>query len=218
MIGMKNCGLVATALALIMLVQAAGPTSMAPAASAGQRGKSKSRPAPGKGGYGPVVKEELYGEHTCLATGSKRAQFQLTLAVDRFEMKEAGGPIPREVLETVLGAGKKAEKIEGRWDLAAGKLTLTEIRADGHPGFKDVVLRPFRTGPNSRWFTRFEAGGTQYILRPNEKAKGPSGHRKRLTKDILLGLVASRGENSPSLRARRATPVPIPPTDSDPAA
>ena len=57
MVGMKNCGLVATALALIMLVQAAGPTSTAPTASAGQRGKSKSRPAPGKGGIlaqGPV--------------------------------------------------------------------------------------------------------------------------------------------------------------------
>jgi hypothetical protein len=163
MTGMKNCGMVATALALHMLIQAADPTSTLPTASAGQRGKSKPR----MGGYGPVVKEELYGEHTCLATDGKRAQFQLTFTANHFEMKGAGGPIPREVLETVLGAGKKAEKVEGCWDLASGKLTLTEIRADGRPGFKDVVLRPFRTGPNSRWFTRFDVGGTEYHLRPN---------------------------------------------------
>jgi hypothetical protein len=177
MIGMKNGGMVAIALALIMVIQAAGPTSTAPTASADQRGKSKSRPAPGKGGSGPVVKEELYGEHTCLATGSKRAQFQLRFTAARFEMRGAGGPIPPEVLETVLGAGKKAETIEGRWDLAAGKLTLSEIRADGQPGFKDVVLRPFRTGPDSKWFTRFDIGGTQYHLQPNEKTTGPSGHQ-----------------------------------------
>jgi hypothetical protein len=163
MTGMKNCGMVATALALLMLIQAAGPTSALPTASAGQRGKSKPR----MGGYGPVVKEELYGEYTCLATGGKRAQFQLTFTADHFEMKGAGGPIPREVIETVLGAGKNAEKIEGRWDLAAGKLSLTEIRANGRRGFNDVVLRPFRTGPNSRWFTRFDVGGTQYHLWPN---------------------------------------------------
>jgi hypothetical protein len=164
MTAMKNCGMVATASALLMLIQAAGPTSTLPAASAGQRAKSMPR----MGGYGPVVKEELYGEHTCLAAGNKPAQFQLTLTPDHFEMKGAGGPIPPEVLQTVLGEGKKAEKIEGRWDLAAGKLTLTEIRADSRPGYKDVVLRPFRTGPNSRWFTRFDVGGTQYHLRPNE--------------------------------------------------
>jgi hypothetical protein len=91
----------------------------------------------------------------------------LTFTADHFEIKGAGVRIPRDVLETVLGAGKKAEKIEGRWDLADGKLTLTEIRADGRPGFKDVALRPFRTGPNNRWFTRFDVGGTQYHLRPN---------------------------------------------------
>jgi hypothetical protein len=129
------------------------------------------------GGYGPVVKEELYGEHTCLATGGKRAQFQLTFTADHFQMKGAGGPIPAEVLATVLGAGKKAEKIEGRWDLAAGKLTLTEIRADGRPGSQEVVLRPFRTGPNSRWFTRFDVGGTQYHLRPNEETNPGGGER-----------------------------------------
>jgi hypothetical protein len=163
MTGMKYRGMVATALALLMLVQAAGPTSTVPTASAGQQGESTPR----MGGYGPVVKEELYGQHACLATGGQRAQFQLTLTEDHFEMKGAGGPIPQDVLDVVLGAGKKAEKIEGRWDLVAGKLTLTEIRADGRSAFKAVVLRPFRTGPNSRWFTRFDVGGTRYHLRPN---------------------------------------------------
>jgi hypothetical protein len=87
-------------------------------------------------------------------------------------MKGDKGPIPRDVLETVLGVGKKAEKIEARWDLAAGKLTLIKIRADGKPGFKDVTLHPFRTGPN---VVRVVIGGTQYILHPNSKTKGPSG-------------------------------------------
>ena len=108
---MKNYGMVATALALLMLIQAAGPTSTLLTASVGQRGKSKPR----MGGYGPVVKEELYGQHTCLATGGKRAQFQLTFTADHFEMKGAGGPIPREVLETVLGAGKLELTTFGGW-------------------------------------------------------------------------------------------------------
>jgi hypothetical protein len=161
---MKSFGMVATALAMLTVIQVAGPTSTLPTASAGQRGK----PKPQMGGNGPVVKEELYGEHTCLATGGKRDQFQLTLTADHFELKGAGAPIPRGVLETVLGPEQKAENIEGRWDVVAGRLTLTEVRADGRPGFKDVVLRSFRTGPNSRWFTRFDIGGTQYQLRPNE--------------------------------------------------
>ncbi len=85
-------------------------------------------------------------------------------------MKGDGGPVPREVVETVLGAGKKAAKIEGRWSLASGKLALTEIRADRQPGFKVVVLRPFRTGPN---IVRFVVGDTQYVLGPHQKTNGP---------------------------------------------
>jgi hypothetical protein len=178
---MKNFVSVGTALALIMLLQAVCPSWTTPAASADQKGKTSPRPAPGIGGYGPLDKKQLYGEFTCFAKGGKRAQFQLTFTEDRFEIKGAGGPIPPEVLETILGAGKKAEKIKGRWDLAAGKLTFTELRADGKPGFKDVALRPFRTGPNSRWFTRFEVGGTQYHLVPTEKTNGPSDNEKPST-------------------------------------
>ena len=170
---MKNCGMIVIASALLMLIQATGRTSTTPTASTDQRGKSNSRLTPGKGGYGPVVKEQLRGEYTCWATGSKRAQFQLTFTEEHFEMKGDKGPIPREVLDAVLGIGKKAEKIGGRWELAAGKLALTEIQADGKAGFKDVALRPFRTGPN---IVRFMVGETQYILIPKPKSDAPSGH------------------------------------------
>jgi hypothetical protein len=169
---MRNSVTIATALALILLIPAAGPGLTAPTASADQQTKQKSRPAPGTTPYGPVAKSQLLGEFTCSATGSKRAYFRLACTDDRFEMKGDKGPIPREVLETVLGVGKKAEKIEARWDLAAGKLTLIEIRADGKFGFQNVTLHPFRTGPN---IVRVVIGGTQYILHPNPKTKGPSG-------------------------------------------
>jgi hypothetical protein len=169
---MKRSITVAGSLGLIMLLHAVGPAWMTATASADKKGKAKPRPAPATGGYRPVDKKELMGEFTCLATGGKRAQFQLAFNKDRFELKESGGPIPPEVLETVLGTGKKAKKIRGRWDLAAGKLTLTEIRADGTPGSMAVALRAFRTGPNSRWFTRINIGGTQYHLVPTEMTHG----------------------------------------------
>jgi hypothetical protein len=169
---MRKCKTVAGSLSLIMLLQAVGPAWMTASASADKKGKPKPRPAPAIGGYGPVDKKELKGEFTCLATGGKRAQFQFTFNNDRFEMKESGGPIPLEVLETVLGAGKKAKKIRGRWDVADGKLTLTEILADGTPSSTAVALRALRTGPNSKWFTRINIGGAQYHLVPTEMIHG----------------------------------------------
>jgi hypothetical protein len=50
--------------------------------------------------------------------------------------------------------------------------------ADGKPGLKQVALRPIKTGPNCRWFTRISVGGNQYHLVPTEKTRGTSDHGK----------------------------------------
>jgi hypothetical protein len=121
-----------------------------------------NNPPPGTG-YPPVSKERLLGGHNCWATGPKRADFRFTFDKERFEIQEQGKPIPKEVLEAVLGTGKTAGKIEGRYDLSGDTLILTEIRADGKAGFPDAKIHTFNTG-----VVRFDFGEVQYVLRPQE--------------------------------------------------
>jgi hypothetical protein len=81
-------------------------------------------------------------------------------------------PIVRDVrLQNLLGAAKKAERIERNWSLVASRIKFTEIEAGGQKRFKDSPSRSFLTGPR---IVRFMAGATQYVLVPEPKAKGSS--------------------------------------------
>ncbi len=155
---------IAAVLSMILLVHAAcaGPSAAMPGEATGP--DQKARPAPGKGGYSPVSKEQLLGRHRCSATGPSRADFRFTFVKDHFRIEEEGKPIPKEVLEAVLGAGKTAAKIEGRFDLKGERLILTGIRADGKGDFKDAKIRTF----NMR-VVRFYFGEVQYVLGPREQ-------------------------------------------------
>jgi hypothetical protein len=112
-------------------------------------------------GYPPVNKDRLLGRHDCWATGPKRADFRFTFDMERFEIQEKGKPIPEEVLEAVLGAGRTAGKIEGRYDVSGDTLILTGIRADGKGDFQDARIHTFNTG-----VVRFDFGKVQYVLGP----------------------------------------------------
>src|SRR5262249_30262015 len=156
---MKNRWTTAAVSALIISIHDARPGPTVPAALARQ----DTKPAPGDGKYPPVDKEQLLGRHDCWATGSFRTDFHFQFLKDRFEIEAQGAPMPREVLDTLVGAGKKAKKIQGRWELADGTLRLTKIEADGYREFKDVNLKPVNTG-----VVRLDFGKTQYVLGPRK--------------------------------------------------
>lgn len=69
--------------------------------------------------------------------------------------------MPDDATAALLGGPRPTDVIEGRWTLAQGTLTLTDVTADGAGGFADVPLKPFRTP-----VVRVELNGTQYVLRP----------------------------------------------------
>ena len=155
---------IAAVLMMIVLVKmaCAGPATAMPGEATGP--DQKAKPAPGKGGYPPVSKEQLLGQHYCLATGARLAYFQFTFVKDHFRIEERGRPIPREVLDAVLGKDQTARKIEGRFELKGDKMILTGIRADGQGNFQDAKIRTFNTR-----VVRFDFGEAQYVLGPRER-------------------------------------------------
>ena len=121
---------------------------------------SCSRPVAPGGDYGPVTAEQLRGKHSVFATGTSGAKFIWEFAAGRFKVSGDGGPIPEDALFAVLGNRQVVKVIDGRWTLDDQGLTLIGIRADGKDGYKNVILRPFRTP-----VVRVDLNGTQYVLR-----------------------------------------------------
>jgi hypothetical protein len=115
------------------------------------------------GDYGPVPRRQLLGEQVCRATGASGEKFCWTFHEDRFEVRPDGAPIPREVLDTLLGKDAEAQLIEGKWELVDRTLQLSEVLADGKVKYPDVQLRPFRTPVVRMYF-----GKTQYVLGPKQ--------------------------------------------------
>ncbi|MDB5351189.1 MAG: hypothetical protein JWN86_2436 [Planctomycetota bacterium] len=118
-------------------------------------------PAPVIGGFENVQPSHLIGEYTCFATGRGGEKFSWKLTEGQFDFTEKARPLPQEMLDDLLGPGITATAVTGSWALAAGALTVSQIEADGKPGFPAVVLEPFRTP-----VVRLNFGKTQYVLGP----------------------------------------------------
>jgi hypothetical protein len=73
---------------------------------------------------------------------------------------------------------RETQRYEGfslyRW-IDAPSLVAKLLLSTFKPGFKDVALRPFKTGPN---IVRFVIGETQYKLNPKQKTDAMAGSGK----------------------------------------
>lgn len=119
------------------------------------------KPAPLGTGYGPVHADHLMGEHRFFATGRSGNQFAVSMDQQTVTFAELEQPLPPELLTTVLGPGRSARVIRGRWTLTGNTLKLSEITADETDGYPDVDLNLFRTP-----VVRTVFGEVQYVLAP----------------------------------------------------
>jgi hypothetical protein len=128
--------------------------------------KEPTPPSPPIGGnYGPVTRDHLIGERVWWCGGPSDERFVGAFSQDGFVIKGEGGPVPRDVLDAILGKGREARLIEGKWELTRSALILSGIRADDVDGFADVRLKVFLTGPS---LVRMSFGGRQYVLGPTQ--------------------------------------------------
>jgi hypothetical protein len=86
----------------------------------------------------------------------------------RFVLTAGKNPLPENLLKALLGPGRSASRIEGRWGLGKEwKLILTEIVGDGKAGLKEARLDISTAGK-----LRINIGGEQYMIdRFNEVKK-----------------------------------------------
>jgi hypothetical protein len=114
-------------------------------------------PRPEPNGHRPVNRERLVGARLTYIRPPPDLVWDFT--AERFTLQVAGEP--RDVLDPLLGAGKTATKIEGRWQLSADgtALELSEITGDGRPGLATARVSIGPAGP-----VRVNLGARQYNL------------------------------------------------------
>jgi hypothetical protein len=106
------------------------------------------------GVYPPVTKDDLRGKE--FRVGNPTGSFTWSFTDDGFVMR---GRLPKDVLDTLLGPGGVAQSVTGKWNLADGQLSLTELAADCKAAPKQPVLPVYRTGP-----IRVQFGESQYVF------------------------------------------------------
>jgi hypothetical protein len=57
-------------------------------------------------------------------------QFQWSFTPSAFTIQAGAGPIPRELLDELVGEGRTASKIEGAWRVEGMSLVLSNVTAD----------------------------------------------------------------------------------------
>ena len=142
----------------VLFLMTASLSLLAVASSHGQ-----ADPKPGFS-YAPVTPEDvlamkMFQYHLKRGGGSKPVDFEWTFTKERFTLKEGKGPIPVDLVEKLLPEGGKAKVIEGKWQLAAGRLVMTEIRGDGQPGRENAAVNIYRTAPSV-----IRVGEPQYVF------------------------------------------------------
>jgi len=100
------------------------------------------------------VNDDLRGK--VFRVGNPTGSFTWSFSDDRFAMK---GQLPKDVLKTMLGTGNVAESVTGKWKLADGTLSFTEVAEDGKAVPNQSVVPVFRTGP-----IRAQFGESQYVF------------------------------------------------------
>jgi len=92
----------------------------------------------------PLTPQRLNGAR--LESVARPPQIEWQLTGERFILRIDGSPAPKLLLDTLLGTGKSATRIEGRWKLSedGSNLQLLDVTADGRPGakFAGLIIRP----------------------------------------------------------------------------
>jgi hypothetical protein len=83
-------------------------------------------------GVKEATKEGLAGTECVNYTGGG-SNFHWSFSDTAFRIEAGTDPIPRELLDELVGEGRFAKKIEGSWRLEGMSLILSEVMADGQP-------------------------------------------------------------------------------------
>jgi hypothetical protein len=72
------------------------------------------------GGYAPVTYQQLVGKTCTNRTGREDGNFTWVFKEDRFVIE--GDNLPVDLVETMLGPGATADRIEGVWEIQDGAI------------------------------------------------------------------------------------------------
>src|SRR4051812_34491287 len=92
-------------------------------------GLTSCRQEPRVGGEHAISKEELAGTE-CVGWTGGPSKFQWSFSDGVFRIEPGADPIPRELLDELVGEGKAAKKVEGAWRLDGMALILFDVKAD----------------------------------------------------------------------------------------
>jgi hypothetical protein len=88
--------------------------------------------------WGDGVKPERLAGTVCTGRiGDSAARFHWSFTQSAFLIEARESPIPQEVLDELVGKGRSAKKIEGKWQIKGISLILTDVIADDQPTGRD---------------------------------------------------------------------------------
>ena len=90
-----------------------------------------------RGADEPVTRDRLAGARLTAIDKSH----SWTFTQKTFVLASGKKNIPADLVKALLGPDRKASRIEGKWDLRPGVLTLSAISADGKQAQKDAKLK-----------------------------------------------------------------------------
>ena len=107
-----------------------------------------------QGQYSPVTDEEVMAlrlnHYFTPDDKGHEPDFEWTFAMGEFVMKKGKGAIPAWLREKLVAKGAAADEIRGKWKIESKEgqqLVLTEIKAGGKVGMKEVRLPIYKTAP-----------------------------------------------------------------------
>ena len=109
-------------------------------------------PTPGTG-YSPVVAADLercvLNHYFTPTRNGVAADFEWKFSADGFTMAKGVVPVPKHLVDLIVGEGKSAAKIEGKWKLGASReLVLFDFSVDGSKqDLPEKTLPIYRTAP-----------------------------------------------------------------------
>jgi hypothetical protein len=108
-------------------------------------GLTSCRQEPKIGGESAISKDHLAGTE-CVGWTGGPSKFRWSFSEVAFRIEPGADPVPRELLDELVGEGKEAKKIEGAWRLDGMSLILFDVKADNQPTGREGRLSAFETG------------------------------------------------------------------------
>ena len=108
-------------------------------------GLTSCREQPEVAGPTPITRETLAGTE-CVAWTGGLSRFAWSFSDGTFRIEAGTDPIPRELIDELVGDGREAKLIEGTWRLDGVSLYLSDVKADGQPTGQEGLLSAADTG------------------------------------------------------------------------